>query len=76
MSTAVEIKPKHLTHKIRLYANHKFLSYCSRAAGVQRKTYNWCVDRLKQAIDNKEKIDFIKWKKDFTQVKRQQFAYM
>ena len=76
MSTAVEIKPKHLTHKIRLHANHKFLTYCSRAAGVQRKTYNWCVDRLKQAIDNHEKIDFIKWKKDFTQVKRQQFPYM
>ena len=46
MSTAVEIKPKHLTHKIRLHANHKFLTYCSRAAGVQRKTYNWCVDRF------------------------------
>lgn len=76
MSDTNESNELHLAHRVKLVANKEFWTYCRKAAGVQRKTYNWVVDRLKKAIDEHSGIDFMAWKKEFNAIKKDQFPYM
>ena len=34
-----------LSHKIELKANNKFKTYCRKAFGVSRFTWNWALER-------------------------------
>ena len=59
-----------LSHKIELKANNKFKSYCRKAFGVSRFTWNWALERVK------EKIDILELKKEFNHIKRKQYPFV
>ena len=59
-----------LSHKIELKANNKFKSYCRKAFGVSRFTWNWALERVKEKRERKEKIDILELKKEFNHIKR------
>ncbi|WP_428715017.1 helix-turn-helix domain-containing protein [Turicimonas muris] len=52
-----------LSHKIELKANNKFKTYCRKAFGVSRFTWNWALERVNDKRERKEKIDVLELKK-------------
>ena len=65
-----------LSHKIELKANNKFKSYCRKAFGVSRFTWNWALERVKEKRERKEKIDILELKKEFNHIKRKQYPFV
>ena len=65
-----------LSHKIELKANNKFKTYCRKAFGVSRFTWNWALERVNDKRERKEKIDVLELKKEFNHVKRRQYPFV
>ena len=65
-----------MSHKIELKANNKFKSYCRKAFGVSRFTWNWVLERVKEKRERKEKIDILELKKEFNHIKRKQYPFV
>ena len=65
-----------LSHKIELKANNKFKTYCRKAFGVSRFTWNWALERVNDKRERKEKIDVLELKKEFNHIKRRQYPFV
>ena len=65
-----------LSHKIELKANNKFKTYCRKAFGVSRFTWNWVLERVNDKRERKEKIDVLELKKEFNHIKRRQYPFV
>ena len=65
-----------LSHKIELKANSKFKTYCRKAFGVSRFTWNWVLERVNDKRERKEKIDVLELKKEFNHIKRRQYPFV
>ena len=64
-----------LSHKIELKASNKFKTYCRKAFGVSRFTWNWALERVNDKRERKEKIDILELKKEFNHIKRKQYPF-
>ena len=65
-----------LAHKIRLKPNKSQTEYFQRAAGVSRFTYNWALSEWKRQYEAGEKPSPFGLKKQFNQIKREQFPFV
>lgn len=65
-----------LSHKIELKASNKFKTYCRKAFGVSRFTWNWALERVNDKRERKEKIDILELKKEFNHIKRKQYPFV
>ena len=65
-----------LSHKIELKANNKFKTYCRKAFGVSRFTWNWALEKVKEKRERREKIDILELKKEFNRIKRKEYPFV
>ncbi len=63
-------------HKIRLVPNNKQQNYFARACGVSRFTYNWGLAEWKRQYEAGEKPDWMKLRKQFNKIKRNDFPFV
>ena len=61
------------THKIRLHPTPEQASYFARAAGVARFVWNWALAEWNRQYEAGEKPTAFKLKKQFNQIRREQF---
>ncbi|MCI6906812.1 MAG: transposase [Succinatimonas sp.] len=76
MKTRTDPKLIYIAHKIELKANNKFRTYCRKAFGVRRLSYNWGINKLKENIHNGIQGPVIALKKEFNAIKREQYPYV
>lgn len=65
-----------LSHKIEIKANNEFKTYCRKAFGVARFSWNWALSRVKEKKQKGEKINILQLKKEFNAVKRKEFPFV
>lgn len=65
-----------LSHRIEIKACNKFRTYCRRAFGVSRFTWNWALDKVKEKLNRKEKVDVLELKKEFNSIKRKEYPFV
>ena len=76
MKTRTDPKLIYIAHKIELKANNKFRTYCRKAFGVRRLSYNRGINKLKENIHNGIQGPVIALKKEFNAIKREQYPYV
>lgn len=65
-----------LTHKIRLVPTKDQENYLRKTVGVARFTYNWALQEYKKQLDNGEKPNIYTIKRNFNNIKHQQFPWI
>jgi putative transposase len=63
------------THKIRLHPTPEQANYCARAAGTSRFVWNWALAEWKRQFEAGEKPSALKLKKQFNEIRREQFPW-
>lgn len=46
-----------LSHRIEIKINNEFKTYCRKAFGISRFTWNWALEKVKEKISNKQKVN-------------------
>jgi putative transposase len=62
-------------HKIRLHPTEKQKNYFARAAGTSRFVWNWALAEWNRQYETGEKPTALKLKKQFNEIRRQQFPW-
>jgi putative transposase len=62
-------------HKIRLHPTEKQKNYFARAAGTSRFVWNWALAEWNRQYEAGEKPTALKLKKQFNEIRRQQFPW-
>jgi IS605 OrfB family transposase len=62
-------------HKIRLHATPEQASYFAKAAGTSRFVWNWALSEWKRQYEAGEKPTAFKLKKQFNEIRREQFPW-
>jgi putative transposase len=62
-------------HKIRLHPTPEQASYFAQAAGTSRFVWNWALAEWNRQYDSGENPTAFKRKKQFNQIKREQFPW-
>ena len=65
-----------LSHRIEIKINNEFKTYCRKAFGISRFTWNWALEKVKEKISNKQKVNLFELKKEFNLIKRRQFPFV
>ena len=65
-----------LSHRIEIKINNEFKTYCRKAFGISRYTWNWALEKVKEKISNKQKVNLFELKKEFNLIKRRQFPFV
>ena len=63
------------THKIRLHPTPEQAHYFARAAGTSRFVWNWALAEWKRQYEASEKPTALKLKKQFNEIRREQFPW-
>jgi len=64
------------THKIRLHPTEEQKNYFARAAGTSRFVWNWALAEWNRHYEAGEKPTALKLKKQFNEIRREQFPWM
>lgn len=65
-----------LAHKIRLVPKKNEIEYLKKSCGTARFVYNWALAKWKEDHKEEKKLTALKLKKEFNQIKREEYPWV